>query len=161
MTVRAHDGVTCDVQTERQVHSLQTFRRTYYRAVKGGMKDAAMHWIVPRVKKGAAPTKLRGLITAVAPRTNQVVITTKGSVKNSRIIGLQNYGGTLPRPIYPKRRLAIRVGNTGEVRSVVRGTARITGKHFVERGIDAGLPRFREEVGTAIMRRLQAAFGGR
>ena len=159
MTVRAHDGVTCDVQTERQVHNLQNFRSTYYRAVRGGMKDAAMHWIVPRVKKGAAPTKYRGNITAVTSGTNRVVITSKGSVKISRIIGLQNFGGTLPRPIYPKRRLAMRIGNTGEVRSVVRGTAGIRGKHFIERGIDAGLPRFRQELGTAIMRRLQRAFG--
>lgn len=140
----------------RLVTNVQELRRDYYRAVKGGLKDAAEAHIVPRIRAQAAPTRYRGAIVARARRLDTVVMTTKGSRKNSRIIGLLNYGGNLPRPIYTRRKKALRT--PFGPRSVVRGKARISGKHFFERGTDAGLPAFRADLGNKLADRIDEAF---
>lgn len=155
----ATNGVSINTaQVEHAALNLQDFRRTYFRAVRGGIKDAAENYIVPRIKARAVPRQYRGFINAKT-RTRgqdfQVVFSTR-TQKSSRILGLQNFGGYLPRPIYPKRKKALLT--PWGPRSVVRGNAYVRPKRFYEHGIDAGLPNFNRRVGDAIADRLERAF---
>lgn len=153
------DGVHIDMRdVERAAMGLQEFRRTYFRAVRGGIKDAAERYIVPRIKARAVPRQYRGFVNAKTRMSGgdfQVVFSTR-TLKSSRILGLQNFGGYLVRPVFPKRKKALLT--PWGPRAVVRGNAYVRPKRFFEKGIDAGLPNFNREVGDAIADRLEEAF---
>lgn len=137
--------------------SIQEFRRTYFRAIRGGVKDAAETHIVPRIRAHAAPTALRGLVrVSTTSRGGDfwMKFTNVGGRKG-RILGLQNFGGNLTRPVMPRKKKALRT--PFGPKAVVRGKAHVTGKHFYERGIDAGLPSYNRDLGRMIADRLDAA----
>jgi hypothetical protein len=150
-------GVEIDTSdVDRVIMDIREFRNTYYRAVKGGLKDAAEKTIVPEIQRRAVPQRYRFLITAKARGVGTVVLTTKGALMPGRILGMHNYGGRLARPMYPKKARAIytRFGPKG----ALKGETKVPRREFFERGIAAGMDAYCGEVGDAVADRLQEAF---
>jgi hypothetical protein len=149
--VRADFDELINIETD-----LKTFQTNWHRAVKGGFKDAAMKTIVPEIQRRAVPQKFRFLITAKAGRIGTVIFTTKGYMMYGRILGMHNFGGRLPRPIYPKRARALRTPYGP--RGAVKKEAKVPRRDFFDKGIDAGGEAYCRDVGNAVADRLQEVF---
>lgn len=147
-------------EVESSAEQIQAFRRTWYRAVKGGITNAAKIYIVPQIKNRAAPSRYKGNVYAATQTAGadgfRIKFSVRGGQKVKSIVGILNFGGSLPRPIYPRRKLA--VTPPGGPVAVVRGPAHISAKHFFEKGIEAGQGNFLMQVGKMVADRLEEAF---
>lgn len=110
---------------------LAAARKEINNAVKTGLSEAVSRQALPAAKV-AAPSIADQYLVAKAT-TSRVYITTQGPVVYDRIIGWQEYGGTVEAPILPKNGTAIRIG--GDFVSQVSTPRHKSGDHKIEKAL--------------------------
>ena len=153
-------------EVEKGAMSLQDFQRTYYRAVTGGFTQAARLYIVPQIRNRLVPTRYKKNVHASTTNWKRdgfrVKFTLRGGGKYAKpIVGMFNFGGYLPRPIFPNRKKALLTPDGP--RAVVKNRAKIAGgpnagMRFFEGGIRAGRSSFLNQIGKILVKRLEQAF---
>jgi hypothetical protein len=105
---------------------------------KVGLIEGGHAAILPRVLVGA-PAPFRTFLTVKAT-SRRAYVTTQGPARNDRALGLLNFGGTVRAKIVPDKKQALALRGTGVVVANVTTPRKYHGKHFIERGIESGLP---------------------
>lgn len=135
--------VTARVEMDAVMRELRAAHYEVPNKIRSVLKTAAERTVEPAVER-LTPSVVRPRIVA-RTTTTRAYITTTGPKQDDRITGLLNFGGYLDTPIYPKKGKAV-MTPWGPRSVVYRGSGgqgrpgRITGKHFIERGIDASMP---------------------
>lgn len=142
-----------DVDLQGVDDQLREARKLINKRVKEGLSEAGRYAILPYVRADAAGDFPKEAVAAITTKatSRRGYVTTRGSRTLDRIVGLLNFGGLITTPIYPTDAQAIKVGNTGELRAVVRGFRRYRGKHVIERAMQLAVPKMEDVMSAEIM----------
>jgi hypothetical protein len=128
--------------------ALRACRREINQDVKKCMLDAAQKVSLPAVKAITAPSRSRNTMIARAT-TRGAYITTRARGTERKIIGLMNFGTGasvgIKTVILPKTKQALFFGGSHPVASMST-PRKYKAKRFIEKGIEASLPRFSAHV---------------
>lgn len=143
--VRVDDS---DVKTE-----LKQARRLARKNVRDGIKAAVEKSALPPAKS-KAPSFIRANVAA-GSSGGRGFLTFKGRVRFRDAAALLNFGGKRYDVIKPKKAKALKTPWGPRARVRMRG-AKYEGKHFLEHGAEAGLPKFE----AIVMKEVMHAFDG-
>lgn len=130
---------------------LRAAKREVKARTKEGMVAAAEAAVLPRVR-ASSPSIIRDALT-VKGVTKGPKVTTQGPRRFDRITGLLNFGGIVRSTIAPVRadgHQALTIA-PGVIRARVKHARHYTGKHFIERGVEEGLPEMESAVLDAVL----------
>lgn len=139
--------------------ALKEVRRDANRAMRDGLVDAAETTVLPKAR-AFAPRKTGKLAASLVVRRSgsRVYLTTGLNGKEARRVGLLEFGGTVRSEIRPKRKRSRRgrgrpaaLAFGGRFVSRVTTPRRYRGRHFMTRGVEAGLPGFTRQAAKSVL----------
>ena len=138
------------VDSEKTSDEFKGARKDINRRTREGLVDAGKKAILPHVRAGAPGVVRNALTTRATSRRGYVTV--QGRRLDDRIAGLLNFGGTVRTPIEPTKKSALTIGDTGEVRASVTRPRFYRGEHFIEKGIERGVPEMERIMLPTMMR---------
>lgn len=139
-------------EDEAVLRALNAARRDINSRVKDGLKTAVKEAGLPGAKVAAA-SLVAPYLTVGATQT-RAFITTRGPKLFDRIAGLQEFGGTVTVPIFPKKALALSVA-PGVMRAAVNKPRRYPAQRRISRSVERSLPKIAERARDDVVK----AFG--
>lgn len=151
--------VTSRVDMDAVERELKAAHYAIPNKLRSVIKASGQRVVEPEVRR-RTPTVVRGNVV-VRATTTAAYITTAGPMQRNQITGLLNFGGTLDTIIETKKKEALKTP-WGPRRVVYRGAGgagggrygkpgHVTGKHFLEAGRDASLPRMEQDLRDGVL----------